>query len=206
MPGFYWERHPEGPFVTLIRVTTNYLHPENYDLDDLKALARRDRDDEMQVFKSEVREALRDPARLPGAELSDSELSDSVQYDNGSDVAFLRWLWYELYGDEPFEASTLTRLEALPEPFGERLESLSGYDVSKAVRAGDWGKALELVMADLAESGAPVSPAEREELAMLLTVIGQPPAAVPALTVSTALPGATARSAHPLLQHRLPPC
>ena len=29
MEGFYWERHPDGPFATLIRVSTTYLHPES---------------------------------------------------------------------------------------------------------------------------------------------------------------------------------
>ena len=95
---FYWERHPDSPFATLIRVATNYLHPENWDLDLLKRFAKRDDLDDARVFKSELREALRDPARLPG-----DELSDSVEYDNGSDEAFLRWLWFELYGDERFD-------------------------------------------------------------------------------------------------------
>jgi hypothetical protein len=165
---FYWERDPDGPFVTLIRVAATYLEPENYDLNSLKALAKRDDDEEMLAFKSELRQALRDPDRLPG-----DELSWEVQYENGSDVAFLRWLWHELYGDEPFEASVLTRLTALPEPFAERL-SPAGWDVVEAVRAGEWGKALELLLAGLAESDAPVSPAEREELAALLAAIGQP--------------------------------
>ncbi len=51
MPAFYWERHPDGPFATLIAVATNYLHPENYDLDLLKGLAKRegDRDASLQV-------------------------------------------------------------------------------------------------------------------------------------------------------------
>jgi len=40
MAPFYWERHPDGPFVTLIAVAATYLHPENYDLDSLKELAR----------------------------------------------------------------------------------------------------------------------------------------------------------------------
>ena len=66
MSPFYWERHPDGPFVTLIEVSTTYLDPENYDLDELKALVKRDDLDEVRVFKSELREALRDPARLPG--------------------------------------------------------------------------------------------------------------------------------------------
>ena len=98
--------------MTLIRVTANYLDPENYNLDHLKALAEREDDDEMQVFKSELRQALRDPARLPG-----DELFESVEYGNGSDEAFLIWLWHELYGDEPFEASVLTRPKVpLPAP------------------------------------------------------------------------------------------
>jgi hypothetical protein len=95
MPAFYWERHPDGPFATLIAVSTNYLHPENYDLDLLKGLAKRDDDQRMKVFKAELREALRDPTQLPG-----DELSDSVQYDDGSDEAFLHRLWHDLYGDE----------------------------------------------------------------------------------------------------------
>jgi hypothetical protein len=183
---FYWERHPDGPFVTLIGIATNYLHPEWYDLDLLKGLAKRDNDDEMQIFKSELREALRDPARLPRSERygHDGELSESVQYDHGSDVAFLVRLWYELYGDEPFEASALTRLKALPEPFAERLHGMARWDVRDAVRAGECDKALELLLAGLAESNAPVSPAEHESLAALLSTIGQPGADATALSVS----------------------
>jgi hypothetical protein len=192
---FYWERHPDGPFATLIMVATNYLDPETWDLDLLKRFGNRDDFDEARVFKSELREALRDPARLPG-----DELSDSVEYDNFSDEGFLRWLWHELYGDEPFEASNLTRLKALPEPFAQRLDS----QASKAACAGAWDKALELLLAGLAESSAPVSPAEREELTALLAAIGQPAAAISTISVSTALPGAAAGSAHPLMRHRLP--
>jgi len=98
MAPFYWERHPDGPFVTLIAVAATYLHPENYDLDSLKELAKRN-DGEMRVFKSELREALRDPSQLP-----DDELWESVEYGDGSDQAFLRRLWRELYGDEPLPA------------------------------------------------------------------------------------------------------
>jgi hypothetical protein len=180
---FYWERHPDGPFVTLITIAATYLDPENYDLDDLKRLAKRDDLDEVRVFKSELREALRDPDRLPC-----DELSKSVQYENGSVEAFLVWLWYELYGDEPFEARVLTRLRALPEPFAERLHGQASWDVTKAVRAGEWDKAVRLLLAGLAESKVPVSAAEHEELAALLAAIGQPPAAIAALSVSTHSP------------------
>jgi hypothetical protein len=130
-----------------------------------------------------------------------------VQYDNGSDEAFLRWLWYELYGDEPFEASNLTRLKALPEPFAERDWTRGTPTTSaKPPAPAHGGKALELLLTGLAETSAPVSPAEREELTALLAAIGQPAAAISVLSVSTALSRAAEGSAHPLLQHRLPPC
>jgi hypothetical protein len=90
---FYWERHPDGPFATLIEITANYLDPENYDFDSLKSLAEREDDPEMRVFKSELRAALQDPGQLPG-----DELSRSVQYEDGSPQAFLRRLWRDLYG------------------------------------------------------------------------------------------------------------
>ena len=95
MASFYWERHPDGPFATLIAIATTYLGPEDYDLDSLKTLAQREDQPRTQVFKSELREALRDPSQLPG-----DELSRSVQYEDGSPEAFLRNLWHELYGDE----------------------------------------------------------------------------------------------------------
>ncbi|HEX4090133.1 MAG TPA: hypothetical protein VHZ33_15580 [Trebonia sp.] len=95
MAPFYWERHPNGPFATLIEVATTYLDPENYDLEELKSLAGRESDEEMRVFKLQLREAVKDPSRLPG-----DELSRSVQYEDGSPEAFLRRLWRELYGDE----------------------------------------------------------------------------------------------------------
>jgi hypothetical protein len=98
MASFYWERHPDGPFATLIAVATTYLHPENYHLDSLIRLAKRDDNEEIRMFKAELREALRDPSKLP-----DDELSDSVEYSEGSDEAFLRRLWHDLYGDEPLD-------------------------------------------------------------------------------------------------------
>jgi hypothetical protein len=89
-------RRPDGPFVTLIAVAATYLNPENYDLDSLKELAKREGNEEMRVFKRELREALRDLSQLP-----DDELFESVEYDDGSYEAFLRRLWFDLYGDEP---------------------------------------------------------------------------------------------------------
>jgi hypothetical protein len=139
MGAFYWERHPDGPFATLISVATSWLHPEIDDLDGLERFAKRDDIDEVRVFKSELRRALRDPALLPG-----DELSEFVQYDNGSDEAFLCWLWHELYGDEPSGASILTRLTALPEPYADRSPSPAGRVPHRrgAARRSAYGRVL----------------------------------------------------------------
>jgi hypothetical protein len=98
MSPLYWERHPDGPFVTLIAVAATYLNPETYDLEFLKARAKLEDLEEMRVFKSELREALRDPSQLPGA-----DLSESVEYGDGSDEAFLYWLWRQLYSHEQIQ-------------------------------------------------------------------------------------------------------
>jgi hypothetical protein len=96
MAHFYWNRHPDGPFVTLIQITTTYLHPESDDLESLQQRAHREDDREMQTFKAELREAIEDPGRLP-----DDELSRNVDFEDASPEAFLRRLWRDLYGDEP---------------------------------------------------------------------------------------------------------
>jgi len=97
----YWIRHPDGPFVTLIAVAATYLHPEADELELLQERAKDDESDpEMRVFKAELGQAITHPGQLPG-----DELFRHVQYDDGSDVKFLRRLWRDLYGDEPVTAS-----------------------------------------------------------------------------------------------------
>lgn len=98
MGEFYWKRHPDGPFATLIRVATTYLHPEADDLESLQSLANREDDEEMRTFKAELRQAIENPALVPN-----KELSEHVQYEDGSPQAFLRRLWQDLYGNEPIE-------------------------------------------------------------------------------------------------------
>jgi hypothetical protein len=93
---FRWERHPDGPFATLIAVATGHFHPEWPCPALLRRRANREPDEEMRIFKAQLREAITHPERLPGV-----ELSDSVQHDYGSDAAFLEQLWRYLYGDEP---------------------------------------------------------------------------------------------------------
>ena len=98
MEDFYWKRHPDGPFATLIRIATTYLHPEADDLESLQRLAERKNDTEMRAFNAELRKALKDPGQLP-----DDELSKHVRYEEGSSEAFLRRLWRDLYGEEPVD-------------------------------------------------------------------------------------------------------
>lgn len=94
---------PDGPFVTLIVVAATYCGPDPYNgaYEDLLSRARSPEadDDEIHALKAELKQALADPAQLPG-----DELSDAVEYD-GSDEAFLRGLWHDLYGGEPFAGS-----------------------------------------------------------------------------------------------------
>jgi hypothetical protein len=98
MTGFYWERHPDGPFATLISVAATYCSPDadHDDFERLKRLARREGDQQMAVFKTELRRALADPGQLPPG-----ELDEAVEYSEESDEKFLRRLWRDLYGDEP---------------------------------------------------------------------------------------------------------
>ena len=95
--GFYWEPYPGGPFVTLIAVAAAYCSPDAYDgaYDDLISRVRAPDpgDEEIRAFTAELRQALADPGQLPGG-----ELSAAVEYDDGSDEAFLRRLWHDLSG------------------------------------------------------------------------------------------------------------
>ncbi|HTX29490.1 MAG TPA: hypothetical protein VME19_20990 [Streptosporangiaceae bacterium] len=100
----YWAKNPSAPFATLIAVAATYCHPEAYggayaDLID-RARSPEPDDDEIQVFKGQLTEALADPSRLP-----DDELFKAVDYGDGSDERFLRRLWRDLYGDEPMAGS-----------------------------------------------------------------------------------------------------
>lgn len=96
MDDFYWKRHPDGPFATLIRIATTYLHPEVDDLESLRQLAKLSDDPEMRAFKDELRQAIAHPEEVPR-----DELSSHVEYEDGSPEKFLRRLWRDLYDGEP---------------------------------------------------------------------------------------------------------
>jgi hypothetical protein len=98
LEGKHWRDNPDAPFAALLDTVEAYCHPEAYDeaYDDLSARANRGRDSVIQKFKDQLRAALLDPEALPkGA------LYKAAQYDDGSDMAFLRRLWQDLYPDEP---------------------------------------------------------------------------------------------------------
>ena len=84
----------------LITVAAIYCGPDAYEgaYDDLinRARAPEPGDEEIGAFKAELQQALADPSQLPG-----DELSHAVEYGDGSDEAFLRRLWHDLYGEQP---------------------------------------------------------------------------------------------------------
>jgi hypothetical protein len=88
------------PWLPAILKGATYCHPEAYDgvYEDLSARVRSAApdDEEIRVFRIELREALADPGQLP-----DNELFKAVQFSDGSNEAFLRRLWRDLYGGEP---------------------------------------------------------------------------------------------------------
>ena len=182
MSQLYWKRHPEGPFVTFIAVAATYLHPETYDLDSLKALAKLEDDEEMRVFKSELREALRDPSQLPGDELSIRRVRQR-QRRGVPALAVARTVRRRAFRRRHQRAAqgaagTFRRAAA---PAGRRRRL-------HAARAGEWAEALDVLLAALINTNAPVSAAERDELAALLEATGQPAGAAARLSVSQ--PGA----------------
>lgn len=95
----FWQSDPDAHWSTLLGVLETYCHPEIATGDGyerLQRLAKREDDEEMRVFKEELREAILDPAQIPG-----DSLAWAVQYDDGSDEAFLTRVWRDLYPEEP---------------------------------------------------------------------------------------------------------
>ena len=62
----------------------------------------------------------------------------------------------------------------LPGRFTDRLPEAGLADVADAARAGEWGEAVDILLAGLARSGTPVSASERDELRELLEFMGMP--------------------------------
>jgi len=69
------------PILTLMVARVCHAYCRDHDL--LQPRCLRADDDEIRVFKAELRQALADPGQLP-----EGELHDSVEYGDGDDAAF----------------------------------------------------------------------------------------------------------------------
>ena len=104
----YWCHHIDAPFALFLTIVETYIAPESdCDIDDLREYVNGPDVPNVDTFKVEFRELLRDPSALPvGALFTATEYetgSDEV-IETASDGAYLAWLWPQLYGDEPVEA------------------------------------------------------------------------------------------------------
>jgi thioredoxin-like negative regulator of GroEL len=72
------------------------------------------------------------------------------------------------------ENEMMDRVNALPDRFAARLEPATFKQVRSAARAGEWGEAVDNLIAGLAETQAAVTTAERDELCALLDAMGLP--------------------------------
>jgi hypothetical protein len=176
---FYWERHPRGPFATLIAVAATYCGPDAYDgaYDDLINQARpaEPGDEEIEAFKAELQQALADPSQLPG-----DELSHAVEYGDGSDEAFLRRLWHDLYGqqadtdashdravDAAYYEDLAGRLYGLLIGLDDRLDRDAARQLHHFIEVGEYGLALEEIAGTLAQATVPVTDQERSDMLAL---------------------------------------
>ena len=182
MGAFYWERHPDGPFATLIAVAATYCSPEAYDgaYDDLISRARAPEpdDEEIRAFKAELQQALADPGQLPG-----DELFHAVDYGDGSDEAFLRRLWHDLYGDQPgtpgagashhravdaaYYEDLAGRLYGLLIGLEDRLDRQDARQLHHFIEVGEYDLALEEIAGALAQAKTPITDQERSDMLAL---------------------------------------
>jgi len=72
------------------------------------------------------------------------------------------------------EHEMMDRVNALPDRFAARLEPATFNQVRSAARAGEWGEAVDNLIAGLVETQAAVTTAERDELCSLLGTMGLP--------------------------------
>ena len=98
-PNYYWQRDKDAPFAFFVSIINAYCHPETAaDEQDLAEWAKHpDPSHQTARFKDEFR-------RLLSGELDQlpkGALGTAAEYEDGSDEAFLRRLWREIYGDEP---------------------------------------------------------------------------------------------------------
>ncbi len=183
MSTFYWERHPDGPFTTLIAVAATYFTPEAYDgaHDDLISRARAPEpdDEEIRAFTAELQQALAAPGQRPG-----DELFAAVDYGDGSDEAFLRRLWRDLYGDQPgaqasphraldtaYYEDLAGRLYGLLIGLEDRLDRGAARQLHHFIEVGEYDLALEEIAGALAQAKVPITDQERSDMLTLTTAM-----------------------------------
>jgi hypothetical protein len=98
-PNRYWQKDRNAPFAFFLGVLSTYVHPDaGMTIDDLAEWLHYPEPGEEAIrFKDDFR-------RLLSGELDQlpkGALGTAAEYEDGSDEAFLRRLWHELYGDEP---------------------------------------------------------------------------------------------------------
>jgi hypothetical protein len=101
-PNHSWQRDRNSPFAFFLGIISNYCHPDSgMTVEDLRDLVDYpEPSDEMIRFKDEFRRLLSGEID----QLPKGALGTASAFDDGSEEAYLRRLWQELYGDEPVQA------------------------------------------------------------------------------------------------------
>jgi hypothetical protein len=135
-------------------------------------------DDEIQAFKAELQQALADPGQLPT-----DELFDAVDYGDGSDEAFLRRLWHDLYhqpdtpaaGADPHRAMDTAydedlagRLYGLVIGLDDQLDREDARLLQHFIEVGEYGLAPEEIAGTLAHAKVPITDQERSDMLALI--------------------------------------
>lgn len=97
-----WVRDADKPFGTLLSYCSTYLHPDVYygGLEDLKLQTGKPEDEwapETKQFVAELKRVIvGDRDGLP-----EDAIFKACYYDDGSDEAFVKRVWGELFPNEP---------------------------------------------------------------------------------------------------------
>jgi hypothetical protein len=81
------------------------------------------------------------------------------------------------------DSEVIERAEALPELYADRVRAEDLDGMRSMAGAGEWQELVDLVVASLGLTRAPVTAAERDELRSLLAAMNMPDGAITALNV-----------------------
>lgn len=97
-----WVKNRDHPFATLVDFAATFFHPESTPrlVDTSRTAVQRPIDEQgidTRTFVQELRQALSgDTAGLPA-----EALWEAAEYSDGTDEAFLKRIWEEIFPDEP---------------------------------------------------------------------------------------------------------